>query len=87
MVSGEMSYPEVMERFWKDFAPCLKALNETVRGKGVGEPCPQCGGELVERTGTWGTFIGCANYPTCKYTQNRPSRVLSFTRSQEVAHG
>lgn len=87
MVSGEMSYPEVMEGFWKDFAPCLKALNETVKGKGMGEPCPQCGGKLLERSGTWGTFIGCANYPTCKYTRNRPSRVLSFTRSQEVVHG
>lgn len=28
--------------------------------------CPLCGGELVERKG-YNTFIGCSNYPKCKY--------------------
>ena len=32
--------------------------------------CPKCGGSLVERTGKHGTFIGCSNYPKCKYTDN-----------------
>jgi len=31
--------------------------------------CPKCGGELVERKGKYGSFIGCANYPKCKYTK------------------
>ncbi len=31
--------------------------------------CPKCGGELVERNGQYGKFIGCSNYPKCKYTQ------------------
>ena len=31
------------------------------------EVCPQCGGELVERTSIYGKFIGCKNYPRCKY--------------------
>ncbi len=31
--------------------------------------CPQCKGQLVERTGKYGKFIGCANYPKCKYTE------------------
>ena len=30
--------------------------------------CPKCGGELVRRTGTYGDFYGCSNYPDCKYT-------------------
>lgn len=30
--------------------------------------CPKCGGKLVERNGKYGKFIGCSNYPTCKYT-------------------
>lgn len=29
--------------------------------------CPKCGGNLVERNGKYGTFIGCSNYPKCKY--------------------
>ena len=32
--------------------------------------CPKCGGQLVNRTGKYGDFIGCSNYPRCKYTKN-----------------
>jgi predicted RNA-binding Zn-ribbon protein involved in translation (DUF1610 family) len=37
--------------------------------------CPRCGGQLIERTAGRGTnagnrFVGCANYPRCKYTRN-----------------
>ena len=31
--------------------------------------CPKCGGNLVEKNGKYGNFIGCSNYPKCKYTQ------------------
>lgn len=30
--------------------------------------CPRCGGNLVERKGRYGSFYGCSNYPTCKFT-------------------
>ena len=30
--------------------------------------CPRCGGQLVSRKGRYGTFLGCSNYPNCKYT-------------------
>ena len=33
--------------------------------------CPRCGGRLVERSGQYGTFIGCSNYPRCRYTVNK----------------
>ena len=32
--------------------------------------CPLCGGTLVRRNGRYGSFWGCSNYPTCKYTLN-----------------
>ena len=31
--------------------------------------CPKCGGELVMRNGRYGSFIGCSNYPKCKFTK------------------
>ena len=31
--------------------------------------CPQCGGMLVERSGKFGKFLGCSNYPKCKFTK------------------
>ena len=30
--------------------------------------CPKCGGQLVERQGRYGYFLGCSNYPKCKFT-------------------
>lgn len=30
--------------------------------------CPRCGGDLIYRTGQYGNFYGCSNYPRCKYT-------------------
>lgn len=32
--------------------------------------CPHCGGTLTQRTGRYGTFYGCSNYPKCKFTYN-----------------
>jgi len=29
--------------------------------------CPRCGGALIERKGQYGTFMGCSNYPKCKF--------------------
>ena len=59
----------------------LESLNELLgphifpdRGDGV-DPrlCPSCGeGQLSLKLGKFGAFIGCSNYPECKYT-----RVLS----------
>ena len=29
--------------------------------------CPKCNGALVERNGKFGSFIGCSNFPKCRY--------------------
>ncbi len=29
--------------------------------------CPRCGGKLVKRSGKYGAFWGCSNYPACKF--------------------
>lgn len=36
--------------------------------------CPWCGANLVEKHGKYGTFIGCSNYPKCKYTAKLTSK-------------
>jgi len=35
----------------------------------TGKTCPQCGGALVQRKGKYGPFVGCSNYPTCRYIE------------------
>jgi len=34
------------------------------------EKCPKCGGNLVERSGKFGKFTGCSNFPKCDYTKH-----------------
>ena len=34
-----------------------------------GRHCPKCEGQLVYKRGRYGKFIGCANYPKCKYIE------------------
>lgn len=33
--------------------------------------CPRCGGTLILRSGKFGRFYGCSNYPKCQYTLNK----------------
>lgn len=33
--------------------------------------CPRCGGNLVLRSGKYGQFYGCSNYPRCNYILNK----------------
>ena len=34
------------------------------------EACPSCDGWLIKRTGQYGPFQGCSNWPSCRYTRN-----------------
>ncbi|MBR2343831.1 MAG: type I DNA topoisomerase [Clostridia bacterium] len=36
--------------------------------------CELCGGDMVERTGKYGSFYACANYPTCKFTKQKVTK-------------
>ena len=43
-------------------------INKLKRKKRIPEDiCPRCGGKLVQRTSQYGDFLGCSNYPLCKY--------------------
>jgi len=44
--------------------------SKRAKAKPVGEDCPLCGQPLVKRTGKHGPFIGCSDYPKCRYTRN-----------------
>jgi len=39
------------------------------------EKCPKCGSDLIERSGKFGAFIACSNYPKCKYSR---AKTLGF---------
>ncbi|HET7481320.1 MAG TPA: type I DNA topoisomerase [Actinomycetota bacterium] len=47
--------------------------------EGTGEPCPECGNELVAKSGRFGPFVGCSNYPKCRYIKKEPPKETGET--------
>ncbi len=71
---GEEAMTPVLRNFYAFFGPQLADAERnmekvSLEPEKIGEPCPECGGELVLKQGRFGRFIGCSNYPTCRYTQ------------------
>jgi DNA topoisomerase-1 len=71
---GQEDWVEVMRKFYGPFAEAVEKAGETmvrqhIEPVKIGETCPDCGGELIIREGRYGKFIGCINYPQCKYTR------------------
>ncbi len=67
----------VVDEFYQAFARQLAVADQAI-GKitvarpevePVGRDCPQCGRPLIYRDGRFGRFIGCSNFPTCRYTE------------------
>jgi len=48
---------------------CFEAM-AAIQGTMKLELCPRCGGELRKRSGKFGEFWGCGNYPECRFTRN-----------------
>ena len=42
----------------------IKKENEKKIEEGI---CPKCGSKLVEREGKYGKFLGCSNFPKCRF--------------------
>jgi DNA topoisomerase-1 len=50
----------------------------------LNEKCPECGHHLVERKSKWGkTFIGCSNYPNCKYIKKSKKKSKKEGKSKK----
>jgi DNA topoisomerase-1 len=73
---GELSWVDTIKEFYepfkRDLARAKKEMGSEKAGVPIGEACPECGGDLLERRGRFGKFIACSNYPDCKYKRNLP---------------
>lgn len=72
---GEKKWVPLMREFWESFKVLIESKDESIKRADVthetlDETCPECGGQLSIRLGRNGRFIGCNNYPRCKYTRN-----------------
>lgn len=73
IASGGMSWRPMLSEFYTPFEQQLvdaqKNMPYLQQEESVGRNCPECGNPLVVKYGRWGKFIGCADYPNCKYTE------------------
>ncbi|WP_456402213.1 type I DNA topoisomerase [Hydrogenimonas sp.] len=46
-----------------------KEIKSLKKAEPTGRSCPECGSELLLRSGRYGDFIACGNFPKCRYTE------------------
>jgi DNA topoisomerase-1 len=73
VVENKVSWVKIVDELYKSLSELVdKAYGEMekIPDKKTGEMCPSCEtGELVFKKGRYGEFVGCSNYPECKYIQ------------------
>ena len=77
IADGKEIWNELLEKFYKEFEPMVENAFDNMEKKELektGEKCPECGGDLVVRTGKYGKFVSCSNYPKCKYIKKEEKK-------------
>ena len=67
---GKKERLDVLTKFYTYFMPLVENANKNmdkIAPKETGESCPKCGSPMVHRTGRYGEFEACSNFPKCKY--------------------
>jgi len=63
----------ILSDFYIDFMKKIEEGKEKIvslkLAKPLGRNCPECGSELLLRSGRYGNFIACSGFPKCKYTE------------------
>ncbi len=70
---------KMLRAFYDKFEPLVQiAFNSMEKKKEVptGEKCPECENDLVIRKGKYGEFVGCSNYPKCKYIKKEKAKIV-----------
>lgn len=70
----DINWQDMVSNFYKDFSKLLYACDKDsvkfkIPPKETDIKCDKCGGKMVIRTGKYGEFLACSNYPNCKNIQ------------------
>ena len=80
IADGKAIWNKLLEKFYKEFEPMVENAFDNMEKKELektGETCPECGGDLVVRTGKYGKFVSCSNYPKCRYIKKEEKKPLA----------
>jgi DNA topoisomerase-1 len=66
-------WQKVLRDFYFPFMEEIESGKKNIKSlklaKPIGRKCPECGSELLLRSGRYGNFIACSGFPKCKYTE------------------
>ena len=72
---GATAWKDVLRDFYGDFDHNLKQAEQDLDGVRIKVPdevseeiCPECGRNLVVKSGRFGRFLACPGYPECSFT-------------------
>ena len=72
---GKADWKGVLKEFYGDFSRELENAEQTLQGQRIKVPdevsaeiCPNCGRNLVVKSGRFGRFLACPGYPDCSFT-------------------
>ncbi len=75
---GSETFLQAMNEFYESFEKNFLAAKEKMQkapDEETGELCPECGHPLVvKRSRSGQTFIGCSNYPACRYIKKEAKK-------------
>lgn len=82
----KQDWQKVLWRFYEPFHQKVAEGKTSIASQKIliptGEQCPQCGSELVKRSGRYGEFIACSGYPKCKYI--KPKEAEAGKETEQV---
>ena len=73
VAEGAVDWQKLLSDFYFPFLEQIEEGKEKIvslkMAKPLGRMCPQCGSELLLRSGRFGQFVACSGFPKCKYTE------------------
>ncbi len=70
IADNHIDHIPILREFYDIFEPKVESAFHDMEKKApleTGEVCPNCGSPMVVKSGKYGKFEACSNYPTCKY--------------------
>lgn len=88
--AGSLEYLDVLSDFWKDFKVELEKAEEKIGSEDIKIPveetdiiCEKCGAKMIVRTGKFGKFAACPNFPKCRNTKPLENKEQSTAPEKE----
>ena len=78
IAAGEQEWRPMIRQFYGAFHETLERARVEMPtiprppDEPTGELCPECGSLLLFKTGRFGRFVGCSNYPQCRFSKPIP---------------